>query len=344
MWLNRRSVVGGSLAALAMPRAALAASVTDSAGRALDIPDQVTRVFPAGPPAAIMLYTLAPDLMLGWPRANRAEEMEFLLPEAAAKPEIGRLTGRGGSANLENVLRLKPDLIVDTGTTGATYVSLAETVQAQTGIPYALLDGRFPSIPESYRTFGRLLRREDRAEELASYAATLIDDVRTRVATIPSEKRPRVYFARGPDGLNTGLGGSINVETIEFVGAVNVAAERQGGLAAVSIEQVLAWNPDIIVTIDLGFAAEAGQSPLWRHLRAVKERRVHLAPSLPFGWIDFPPSVNRLIGLRWLAGIFYPEAFPEDIVPLAREFYRVFYHVEPGEEQIRHVLGPAGMK
>ena len=84
-----------------------------------------------------------PSCCIGWPRANRPEEREFLLPDVGSRPEVGRLTGRGNTANLEVVLALKPDLILDVGSVNATYVSLAERVQQQTGIPYALLDGRF---------------------------------------------------------------------------------------------------------------------------------------------------------------------------------------------------------
>jgi iron complex transport system substrate-binding protein len=54
---------------------------------------------PRRAPAAIMLYTLAPELLLGWPRANRPEEREFLLPDIGARPEVGRITGRGNTAN-----------------------------------------------------------------------------------------------------------------------------------------------------------------------------------------------------------------------------------------------------
>ena len=136
----------------------------------MPVPERVARVFPAGPPAAILLYTLAPDLLLGWPRANRPEEREFLLPDVGSRPEIGRLTGRGNTANLEVVLALKPDLILDVGSTDATYVSLADRVQQQTGIPYALLDGRFDKIPETYRTLGALVGRREQAEALARYA------------------------------------------------------------------------------------------------------------------------------------------------------------------------------
>src|SRR5262245_10345885 len=126
--VNRRTVVGGLSASLLLPRYARAATVTDGAGRSVEIPARVERVFPAGPPAAIMLYTVAPDLLLGWPRANRPEEREFLLPDIGGRPEVGRITGRGNTANLEVVLALKPDLILDIGSVNATYVSLADRV------------------------------------------------------------------------------------------------------------------------------------------------------------------------------------------------------------------------
>jgi iron complex transport system substrate-binding protein len=85
---------------------------------------------------------------------------------------------------------------------------------------------------------------------------SLEDIIRTcqsRVATVPAEKRPRVYYTRGPRGLDTALGGSINIETIEFMGVVNVAGQTRGGLASVSLEQVLAWDPEVIITIDQDF-------------------------------------------------------------------------------------------
>src|ERR1700750_702225 len=107
MAISRRAFLA-STAALLASRRARAARVTDAPGRALPVPERVVRVFPAGPPAAILLYTLAPDLLIGWPRANSPEEREFLLPDVGARPEVGRLTGRGNTANLETVLALKP--------------------------------------------------------------------------------------------------------------------------------------------------------------------------------------------------------------------------------------------
>jgi iron complex transport system substrate-binding protein len=338
--LSRRSLLAGLTCALA-PRLAHAQTVTDATGRALAIPPRVARVFPAGPPAAIMLYTLAPELLIGWPRGNRPEEREFLLPDIGSRPEIGRITGRGNTANLEVVLALKPDLILDVGSTTQTYVSLAERVQEQTGIPYALLDGRFVATAVSYRKLGELTRRVVQGEDLADYTTRTLDTITQRIAGVPFEKRPRVYYARGPRGLETGLGGSINVETIELL-ARNVAGERKGGLATVSIEQVLLWNPDVIITIDRDFATNVKKDPAWIGVAAAQTGRVYLAPKLPFGWVDFPPSVNRLIGLWWLAKIFYPERFPENLREIASAFYARFYHVTPSAAQMDAVLEGRG--
>jgi iron complex transport system substrate-binding protein len=337
MRFDRRTFVTGLSATLLAPRVARAATVTDSAGRSVPVPGRVERVFPAGPPAAIMLYTLAPQLLLGWPRPNGAAEREFLLPDVGSRPEVGRITGRGNTANLEAVLGLKPDLILDVGYVTDTYVSLADRVQEQTGISYALLDGSFGATAGAYRLLGDLIGRRADAEVLARYTESTVATISGRIAAVPKDRRPRIYFARGPRGLETGLGGSITVETIEFL-AQNVAGETRGGLGTVSIEQVLVWNPEVIVTIDRDFAAKVYDDPAWSTIAAVKARRVHLSPRLPFGWVDFPPSVNRLIGLWWLAKILYPDVFPEDLRTQTREFYDKFYHVQVTEQQIDRVL------
>jgi iron complex transport system substrate-binding protein len=337
MSFTRRRFIAAASATLASSRLVHAAVVTDATGRALAIPAEVKRVFPAGPPAAILLYTLAPDILLGWPRANRPEECAYMLSDVCAKAEVGRITGRGNTANLESVLALRPDLILDAGATSTTFVSLATRVQEQTGIPYALLDGRFDAIVPTYRKLGELIGRRADAEKLARYAEDTLNTIQSRIADVAPAKRPRVYYARGPRGLVTGLGGSINVETIELL-AQNVAGSARGGLANVSIEQVLLWNPEVVITIDQDFAMAVKSDPAWASVAAVRAGRVHLSPKMPFGWVDFPPSVNRLIGLWWLAKILYPERFPEDMRKLTRDFYTLFYHRTPTDPQIEHVL------
>jgi iron complex transport system substrate-binding protein len=320
-------------------------SITDSAGRRVEIPQRISRVLAAGPPASILLYTLAPEQMIGWVRTPSPAEKAYLKESVRELPEYGRLTGRGGTANLENVLKFEPDLIIDIGSIAPTYVSLANNVQEQTKIPYVLLDGAFDKTPEMYRLLGELLGVQDRAEQLARYADETLNGLRTRVAAIPDAERPRVYYGRGVNGLETGLAGSINLEVLERVAAVNVAAVAgTGGLTKVSIEQVLSWNPDVILALDPAFYQSVASDPLWASVKAVQNKRIYLAPNLPYGWFDAPPGVNRLIGVRWLGAILYPKQFPEKLEETTRQFYKLFYQVDLTDEQIAALLTTATSK
>ena len=333
------AVVTGILLLAAPPLAAR--QFTDSAGRVVDVPERVAHVFPAGPPAAIILYMLAPDRLIGWTRAPTAAERAFLPPAYADLPELGRLTGRGNTTSLEDVVRRAPDLVLDIGSTAETYASLADRVQQQTRIPDVLIDGRLADAAATFRRVGVLLDVGARAEELARYAEETLAEVRQRTDQVPQERRPKVYFARGPKGLETGAQGSINMEALDFVAARNVAAENlgPGGIVTVSAEQVLAWQPEVIVTFNREFYASVGSDPLWQGVAAVRDKRVYLAPDLPFGWVDAPPSANRLIGIRWLAKMLYPDLFPADLRAETRRFYTLFYHQAPTDQQLDALLG-----
>lgn len=312
-----------------------ARTVVDSAGRNVEVPDKIDKVFAAGPPASILLYMLAPEKMTGWPNPPTPEERPFIAQKYRDLPALGRLTGRGGTANLETVLKARPDLILDFGSVHGTYVSLAGAVQEQTKIAYVLIDGRFEATPKALRLLGDILGVKDRAERQAAYVDATFGEIDAVLQAVPAEQRPRVYLARGPDGLETGVVGSINTEIIERAGGRNVVdAPGQKGLVRASIEQVIVADPDIIITWDRNFFAKVFQDPLWAGVKAVRERRVHLAPTAPFGWIDRPPSLNRVIGLKWLAGLFYPDRFPHDLREMTRAFYRLFYHVDVGEAEL----------
>jgi len=265
--------------ALALTGASLAQAreVIDSAGRRAVLPAKVERVYAAGPPASIMVFAIAPEKLLGWTRAMTPEEAAFLPERYAALPSLGRLTGRGNTANVEVVLAAKPDLIVDAGATGDTYVSLADRVQQQTGIPYLLYDGTFAQTAATLRALGAAMGDSGRGELLADYVERSVGGVRAKVATIPRERRPRVYYARGPSGLQTAFSGSINAEVLDVLGAINVAGTQGAvsGLANVSMEQVLAWNPDVIITTDPGFYARVWTDARWSDRKSTRLNSSH---------------------------------------------------------------------
>src|SRR5215475_6806506 len=317
------------------PALVSARTITDSAGRNVEVPDKIGKVFAAGPPASILLYMLAPEKMTGWPNPPTSEERPFIAPQYRDLPALGRLTGRGGTANLEVVLKVHPDLILDFGSIRDTYISLANNVQEQTGIPYVLIDGRFEATPAALRLLADILGVSVRGEQLAKYVENTFAEIETALKTIPDEERPRVYLARGPDGLETGVVGSINTEIIERAGGRNVAqAAGQSGLVRASMEQVIVANPDIILTWDRNFFGRVQQDRLGAEVRPVGEKGGFLAPTAPFGWIDRPPSLNRVMGLKWLAGLFYPDLLRQDLHETTREFYRLFYHVDPSDAEL----------
>lgn len=315
----------------------------DAAGRYVVVPEKVARVYAAGPPASVLVFAINPAKLVGWTRAFRPDEARFLPDRYRDLPELGRLTGRGNTANVELLLQARPELIVDVGATAPVFAELAARVQEQTGLPYLLLDGRFEAIPETLRALGHALGDKEAAERLAAYCERALREVADRVARVPEDKRPRAYYGRGPRGLQTGLAGSINVQVMEYLGARNVAGATRGGLVAVSLEQVLAWNPEVVFTSDPNFHREVWHDPRWQAVAAVRAKRVHLSPHLPFGWFDFPPGANRILGLYWAGKLLYPERFPEDLRVKTAEFYRLFYHREPDAAQLDALLGEPGV-
>jgi iron complex transport system substrate-binding protein len=331
------------MAALGFPSACISqAAIVDSSGRELRPPAKVERVYAAGPPASLLVFAIAPDKLTGWTRAMRPNEAQFFAGKYAQLPELGRLAGRGNTANVEVVLKAKTDLIVDVGSTGATFASLATQVQEQTKIPYALLDGRMELTPAALRSLGRLMGNEGEAEKLAAWYENELKEVKQRVARASSH--PLVYYGRGTNGLQSGGKGSINVEILDFLGARNAAAQARAGLATVSLEQVIVWNPEVILTTDPNFWKSVWDDARWRGVKAVAAKRVYLSPHLPFGWFDFPPGANRLLGAWWAGKLLYPPAFADvDLRAKVSEFHRRFYHREPTAAQLDAMLGEPGV-
>jgi iron complex transport system substrate-binding protein len=301
---------------------------------------QVERVYAAGPPASVLVFALAPAKLTGWTRAMRPDEIPFFPEPYGRLPELGRLTGRGNTANVEVVLKSKTDLIVDVGSTGEPYASLAKQVEQQTRIPYVLFDGRIESAPATLRALGKLMGND--AEPLAAWYEHELADAKQRVSR--AREHPLVYYGRSPSGLQTGGKGSINVEILDFLGVRNAAAETRPGLSTVSLEQVILWDPEVILTTDPNFWKSVWSDARWRGVKAVAAKRVYLAPHLPFGWFDFPPGANRLLGVWWAGKLLYPQTFADvDLRAKVTEFHRRFYHQAPTAAQLDAMLGEPGV-
>jgi iron complex transport system substrate-binding protein len=271
-----------------------------------------------------------------------SRQQRALLPAKVARlPVVGYLTGPNPTA-AGAVARLRPDLIVETGVASPEAAAHADAIQQQTRIPYIILDGSIQSTPDALETVGGMLGVGDRGQDLAHYVRTAIDNLRGRLLITESTSRPLVYYGRGTDGLETGLARSLTMADIDQAGVVNVAAHLGSGeLTRVTRDQIFAWDPAFIIAEQRSFYTALQRDRAWRGLGAVAKKRVYLAPADPFGWIDDPAGVNRVIGLPWLTALFYPDVYQEDLRANVREFYDKFYGVKLTDKQLEALVRSA---
>jgi iron complex transport system substrate-binding protein len=310
----------------------------DDAGRAVTLPSRVTRVFAAGAPAEVLLYTLVPDRMPGRNRLPEGDAVEFFPPEYRTPTLIRQLPEVDNPAADAELVALKPDVYIDYGTLNPDYVASLKAVQKRTGVPALILDGALSRVPEVYRRLGTALGVPERGQRLAAAADALFARYRGSVTT-----PVRVYLACSNDGFVPCLEDDAAGEPLKLVGGVNVAGTRATAPRRPrTFDEIKTMAPDVIVVAGGSGAVERMRAhPEWRTLDAVAAGRVYHWPALPYSWSARPPSVNRLPGVVWLSYVLrnrpFDAAFDADI----RAFYRDFYHLELSEAQLR-ALAPLG--
>lgn len=332
------------LALIMVPISALSRTVVDETNTTIEIPNHIERVAAAGPPASVFLYSLTPDLMLGWSNGWSETTLNGLGDKARSMKVIGSVGGKTGTeSNIERLIMYKPDIIVDIGNHLKTNISMVERVRYRTSIPFILYDGSVSALPHAYREVGEVLGRKEDGEIRAKWIEQRLNKIEKVLSDISDAERPRIYYARGVTGLESGSRLSIHAETIEMAGGRNVAGDAGGnrGILQLSMDQVMAFDPDIIVASDDRFLKTIKDQPIWQNLRAIKNGKILVAPSVPFSWVDLPPSVNRVIGVIWLTNKLYPSRYPVDIETEVKEFYSLFYHVELDKTAINGLLHPS---
>jgi iron complex transport system substrate-binding protein len=319
-----------------------AAGFVDAAERYVVLPDRIGRVMTANPAADVLVFVLAPEKLLGWSAPLSRGQRAYIPAKFARLPIVGGAVRPNPAETVQVVARLHPDLIIEAGPVTPEAAARAEQIQQQTGVPYIVLDNGIQTTPHYLRIIGTLLGVAERGDDLAKYSDYAIDALRGRLLIAPADERPIVYYGRGPDGLETGLGGAQAMAAIDQAGVINVAARLgHGELTRVTRDQVIDWNPAIIIAQQRSFYDSLLRSTAWRGLIAVASKHVYLAPADPFGWIDDPAGVNRIIGLYWLTALFYPDQYQEDLRTNARDFYDKFYGIKLTDRQLEALVRPA---
>jgi len=345
--MNARRSAGASLLLLALlllaPGWSRAADIVDMTGRSVTIPDRSTKIFCASPPTLYLLYALDSTLAAGLNFPFTEKEKVHLRPDFVNLPVLGGWFGQGRTPNLESVMAAKPDFILAWYWHQTAANDVIEKTAQTLGVPlvYVRLD-TLEQYVKAFEFLGRILHREERGKALADASRRILADVAPVVAAIPESEKVSVYYAQGPDGLKTECDTSVHAELINLAGGRNIrscAARDSFGMEAVSIEEVVFGNPEVILAKERRFSELARTNPVWSHVRAVRDGKVMDIPAYPFNWFDRPPSFMRILGLCWLTNLLYPDRFPRDMVAQTRDFYRLFLDVELDENQALTVLG-----
>ena len=319
--------------------------ITDMAGRKVTVPaaEDIESVFSTGPVAAIFMYMVAPDKLLGWNYELNDVEKSIILEKYHDLPNFGM----GDAINYEAVIAANPTIALNCGKINDAMVSDCDALSKSLGIPVIAVDNELNNSAEAFRFMGELLGVEDHAEELAEYSEKIFTDIAS-LADIPEAEKVSVYFGNGEDSLETAPRGSQHAQILDAVNVTNVADLElgDGSRVQISAEQLLAWNPDVIVVNGEPKADKSGNSaaedilsnPDYASLKAVQDNKVYGTPNAPFSWVDRPAGPNRLIGMRWLSAVVYPEYIKCDVNEEIREFFNLFYHVDLSDEQLENVL------
>jgi iron complex transport system substrate-binding protein len=316
--------------------------ITDMAGRAVTVPATISKVLSTSPPPTTFLYMIAPDKLGGWIGAASRQSMKFIPREYRNLPVFG---WNRGAANYEAYIAAQPDVVLVGGGIGTDPSTIVLTQEKFGTIPVVCVDNtrNATGYAETIRFIGDLLGVPERAEVLIGYYQDVLDEVHTKVAAIAEQKKVRVYYAEGNNGLSTDPSGSPHAQLIDVCGGVNVATCKfasGSGMTAVTMEAVLVWQPEVIITTSSEFAVQVYNDATWKRIPAVHAHHVYLTPSQPYNWFDRPPGVNRIVGIPWTAHILYPDIFPDDWFRMrVKKFYEIYYHYTLSDDELNSLLG-----
>lgn len=306
---------------------------TDSVGRVVEVPADITKVAISGPLAQIVLFALCPDKLVGVASKWDATAEQYLATQYYNLPELGQLYGGKGELNLETLLASGAQVVIDVGEPKDTIVADLDALQQQTGIPFVHITATASTMADAYTKLGELLNMPDEAKALSDYCAT----VYTRTLEIAnSVEKANLIYCLGDTGLNVIANGSYHAEILDLLAnnlAVVDAPSSKGSGNEVDLEQILLWNPDVILFAPDSIYATVGSDPAWQQINAIKNGTYYEVPMGPYNWMGFPPSVQRYLGMMWMAQLLYPDTAQYDLYTEVAEYFKLFYHCDLTQNQ-----------
>ncbi len=308
---------------------------TDSVGREVEVPANITRIAASGAMAQIVIFPLAPDALVGVASKWTDEAAGYLDEKYYNLPVMGQFYG-SEDLNLEEIAARDPQVIIDVGEPKSSIVEDMDGIMEQVGIPTVHIDAATGTMGDAYRMLGKLLGMEDEAEVLAQYCESVVSRTNEIVGQLGADGKTSLIYCSGTDGLNVLAKTSYHAEVIDLLSdnaAVVDEPSSKGTGNPVDMEQLLIWNPDVILFAPDSVYDAAGSDPAWQQLDAVKNGHYYEVPFGPYNWMGFPPSVNRYMGMIWMAQLLYPETAQYDMYEETAKYYDLFYHCELSQAQ-----------
>jgi len=306
---------------------------TDSAGRKVEIPAQIDRIAPSGSLAQIVLFALAPDKLVGLSGKWSDDAATYLDQKYLDLPVFGQFYG-AEDLNMEALAAADPQLIIDIGEKKDTIVEDMDSIQEQLDIPVVFIEASLETSADCYDTLGDLLGMPDEAAALSEYCDDIYTGTVDKLAGIKDKKS--LLYLLGDTGTNVIGKGSFHAEVIDMLAdnaAVIDSPSSKGSGNEVSMEQIIAWDPDVIIFSDNSVYDEVASDQAWSELKAIKSGNYYEAPGAPYSWMGFPPSVNRYMGMIWMSSLLYPDVFDYDLKAETVKFYKLFYHCDLTDAQ-----------
>lgn len=323
---------------------------TDQIGREVKVPDKVDRIVVLQHQTLNLLVQMnATDKIVGvmsnW-KQQLGSNYARLAPELVSKASLGDLT----HVDAEKLVALHPQVVFVTNYAPQEMIDKISSL----GIPAVAISLRHddegeknklnPTMADEEQAYvkglyegimliGNIINKPEEAKALIKATENGRNIVSERLQNLPEEKRIRAYMAN-PE-LTTYGSGKYTGLMMKHAGAVNVAASTIKGFKQVSMEQVIAWNPQVIFVQNRypGVVNEIRSNPQWQVIDAVKNHRVYLMPEYAKAW-GYPMPEAMGIGELWMAKKLYPEKFNDiDMHKIANDWYRKFYRTNyQGEE------------
>ena len=299
---------------------------TDSVGRTVAVPCTIDKVAVSGPLAQIVLFALCPDKLAGIASKWDETAEQFFDRKYYDLPVLGQLYGGKGELNLETLLNSGAQVVIDVGEPKKTAVEDLDALQQQTGIPFVHVTAATAAMGDAYRKLGQLLDMPTEAEALAAYCDTVYAQTVEIAGAV--EKRNLLYVT-GDQGLNVIAQGSYHAEIIDLLGnnlAVVESPSSKGTGNEVDMEQILLWDPEVILFAPESIYGDVKKRPEWQAVTAIRNGEYYEVPFGPYNWMGFPPSVQRYLGMLWMSELLYPEAAQLDLYAAVQEYFELFYH------------------